>query len=150
MNMSDLYEGLSILLKYGDDEPENEFCQAEHDEAYFAGPPPELMDLDDFLEFCGGTNNGFNCDGNLPIFLEEVLQVGEIKDYCDRMIRLDTLLPIDKNGKQHPLYFICLMWLESLGLIERDESEGGLQIFELTEVGELLLKSLRARRAGFN
>lgn len=57
MNMSSLYEGLNILLRYGDDEPENEYWQAEHDEAFFAGPPPEFMDKNDakYLDELGFT-----------------------------------------------------------------------------------------------
>ncbi len=109
-----------------------------------------MIDLNDFLEFCGGDNNGFGRDGNLLIFIEKILEVGEIKDFCDKMIRLDSILPIYTTGEPHPTYFITLMWLESMGLIERDECEGGLQIFELTDAGCLLLKSLRLRKASFS
>ncbi len=108
-----------------------------------------MIDLEDFIDFCGASGHGFGRDSNLLIFIEKILEVGEIKDFCDKMIRLDSILPIYNTGEPHPSYFVCLLWLESVGLIERDESEGGIQIFELTEAGEMILQALRQRRVGF-
>ncbi len=47
--MKDLYESLSILLKYTGDEFKDTFWQAEHDEAFFSGPPPGNMNEKDAL-----------------------------------------------------------------------------------------------------
>lgn len=41
--MRDLYEALTILISYNSGRFEDNFWQAEHDEAYFTGPAPEMI-----------------------------------------------------------------------------------------------------------
>ncbi len=108
------------------------------------------VDAINFLDHCGALHNGFEADGIIPIFIERVLECGEYIDAPKRLERLDQLLPLDEYGKPTAIYWICLMWLEGMGLIERREVVGGLADFYMTETGAVVLKSLRDRKAKFS
>lgn len=109
-----------------------------------------MIDAIEFLDFCGAINNGYISDATIPMFMEKILEIGEISDSVEKVSRLDAILPVYPSGEQHPLYWICLMWLESMGLIERNECEGGLAEFELCEAGVYVLRSLRERRQAYS
>lgn len=109
-----------------------------------------IANADDFLEACGATNNGFLLDSTVPYYIEKILECGEIGNDFDKLIKLDSLLPMHMDGTPHPTYFITLMWLESMGLIEREACDGGLQLFSLTDAGIMILQFLRDKREGYN
>lgn len=109
-----------------------------------------IVDPFDFLEFCGANNNGFIADATVPIFIKKILDICEIRDPVEKISKLDEVLPVYPNGEPHPLFWICLMWLESMGLIERADGEGGLANPELDEAGVYVLQALREREAAFN
>lgn len=110
------------------------------------------MEVDDisFLDHCGALGNGFVADAIVPLFIEKVLECGEYIDAPTRLKKLDELLPLDKDNQPHALYWICLMWLEGMGLIERRDCVGGLSDFYMTESGVIVLNSLRERKAAFS
>lgn len=108
-----------------------------------------IIDPFDFLEFCGASGHGFVADFTIPKFIQKVLEIGECKDTVEKLAKLDQVLPVHQSGDAHPLFWICLMWLESMGLIERADGEGGLANFELEEAGVYVLQALREREAGF-
>ncbi len=109
-----------------------------------------VIDVIDFLDHCGATNNGYIADATIPIFIKKILEIGEIQDSVEKIAKLDQVLPVYPNGETHPLFWICLMWLEALGLIERGDGEGGLADFRLEELGIYVLQALREREAMFS
>lgn len=108
-----------------------------------------MFEAFDFLDHCGAINNGFIPDATVPPFIVAVLEVGECFDRVEKIAKLDAILPVFPSGETHPLYWICLMWLEGMGLIERSDGEGGLAEFYLTEAGVIVLQSLRERKQMF-
>lgn len=107
------------------------------------------LDLFDFLDFAGAIGNGFEADAQIPLFIEKVLEAGEINNTVEKVAKLDTLLPLTEDGNAHPLYYICLFWLERMGLIERETGDGGILDFQLLPAGFFILQSMRDARKGF-
>ena len=94
-------------------------------------------------------HHGFQVDAELYVFIHQVLEAIAIQDTVEKTAKLDSLLPFKDVNSPHPLYWICLMFFENLGLVERDDREQGLNNCYLTESGFYVLQGLRDRKELF-
>ncbi len=105
--------------------------------------------LVDFLDWCDVLHLGFEASADVTLYLERILSSGE-KTGVERIEHLDAILPVGPDGSRHALYWIALLWINQMGLIEHETVEGGLERFELTEGGTHVLRWLREKREGLN
>jgi hypothetical protein len=101
------------------------------------------------LDHIGVSTLGFEASAEVTVYLEALLAAGEKKGVA-RIEYLDQLLPVMPDGSRSPLYWIALLWLDNMDLIDHDHTEGGLEQFWLTETGIHVLSGLRYRRQKFS
>ncbi len=106
-----------------------------------------MVDSIQFLDFCGSLGNGFEAEALVESLVYRLLEAHETNSAEVKLQSLDNILPLDSEGRPTAHYWVCLMWLEGMGLIERRDGIGGLADSYMTEEGVEVLQAMRERKA---